>query len=396
MPARAALIVVGLTLSLVLAELALRWMEPNAWRVWPANLERTFTPDPLLIPGVSSPSRFSTNAQGMRGDPWNEAARHHILAVGGSTTICVYLDDSRAWPHRVQERLNQASGPDFAWVGNVGRPGHTTNQNLLQLEKLLGQYPRIDTVVMMVGANDFLIQLALQRARTSEADAAPFNPFQAPDPAAELARAFSDVPPQSDGAWYRRSALVRELAALRRQRSAGGSLPFLDDSGHFFAEARKYRRQASELIDALPNLTAAHRQFVRNLDRIADLTQAAGVRLILVTQPSLWDPGLSPHELDLLWTGGPPADRLGPSEAYYSAAALAEGMRAYNELLLRVCLRREIGCVDAAERLPRTSGNFYDDVHLTDAGSGRLAELIAGFLLEGDARNESDGGMQGR
>jgi hypothetical protein len=393
---RAVLLVTGLCLSLVVAELVLRWREPDAWRVWPANLRRTFTPDPLVIAGVESPSHFSTNAQGMRGDPWNEAARHHILAVGGSTTICVYLDDSSAWPHRVQDLLDRAEGPDFAWVGNVGRPGHTTQQNLLQLGKLLQQYPRIDTVVMMVGANDFLIQLALQRLRSSQPDAAAKALFAKPDPADELRRAFSDVPPPSDGPWYRRSALLRAILSLRRPRSIGESLPFLDDSGRFFAEARKFRRQSSQWLDTLPDLTAAHRQFAVNLQRIADLARASGVRLILVTQPSLWSPDLSAREMELLWTGGPPVDRLRPGEAYYSTAALAEGMNAYNEVLLGICLRRRIECIDAARQLPRTSEIFYDDVHLTDAGSRRLAELVGGYLLEAKARGWSAGAEKGR
>ena len=61
-------------------------------------------------------------------------------------------------------------------------------------------------------------------------------------------------------------------------------------------------------------------------------------------------------------------------------------MRAYNRLLLQFCDRRGIECIDAAERLPRSSEIFYDDVHLTEEGSRRLAGLIAGALLESDAQ----------
>ena len=140
-------------------------------------------------------------------------------------------------------------------------------------------------------------------------------------------------------------------------------------------------------------MTGAHRKFVHNLDRIVDLTQAAGVRLILITQPSLWDGDLSPSELDLLWTGGlrpPPA----PGESFYSAAALAKGMGAYNRLLLQVCDRRGIECIDAAEQLPTRSEIFYDDVHLTEEGSRRLARLVAGALLEGNAPEQRGAGRR--
>ena len=43
--------------------------------------------------------------------------------------------------------------PDI-WVGNVGKSGHDTRHNRLQVEKLLDQYPRIDMVVLLEGVND--------------------------------------------------------------------------------------------------------------------------------------------------------------------------------------------------------------------------------------------------
>jgi len=392
-PATAALFVGALAFSLVLAEFALRLGEADAWRVWPPNLERTLTPDPLLLPGVSGPSRFSTNAWGMRGDPWNESARQHILAVGGSTTICVYLDDSEAWPHLVQDMLNEASAPDQVWVGNVGRPGHTTVQHLLQLEKLLQQHPEIDTVLLMVGANDFLIQL-VQRSASVWAVAAAPNASDRPPLPTNLHHPFSQFPADNSGPWYRRSALVRALLTRPWRGESLEGLPLLDDSGRFYEEGRERRRQAVKFLDTLLDMTGAHRQFVRNLDRIVDLTQAAGVRLILVTQPSLWDADLSPSELDLLWAGGPPPHRPAPGAPFYSAAALAEGMAAYNRLLLQLCDRRGIECIDAAEGLPKSSEIFFDGGHFTEEGSRRLAGLIAGALLKADASKQRGAGTR--
>src|SRR5689334_4470801 len=72
------------------------------------------------LPGVRSPVVHSANKWGMRGeDPpkdWRRAFT--VITVGGSTTQCFYLDDSRAWPHLLQEKL-RSSCPS-AWVGNAG------------------------------------------------------------------------------------------------------------------------------------------------------------------------------------------------------------------------------------------------------------------------------------
>ena len=71
-------------------------------------------------------------------------------------------------------------------------------------------------------------------------------------------------------------------------------------------------------------------------------------------------------------------------------------MSVYNRLLLRVCRRRGIECVDAAGQLPKSSEIFYDDVHLTEEGSRRLASLVAGRLREGDVRDRPEAGLRAR
>jgi hypothetical protein len=110
------------------------------------------------------------------------------------------------------------------------------------------------------------------------------------------------------------------------------------------------------------------------------------VRLILLTQPTLWRADLSDAEKDLLWTGGPGLDRLGPGREYYSASALAEGMRLYNERLLAVCRERGAECFDLAAWIPRDTSIFWDDAHFTEEGARRVAELVSGYLLADPSR----------
>ncbi len=140
---RAGLFLASLLFFLAVAEGAIRLLLPNDYYVWPPNFHRTFRPDPDVVHGATVPSQLTINAFGMRGDPPGPQYQYRVLAIGGSTTICGYLDDRKAWPYLVQERSNAALGPDTVWVGNVGRPGHTTHQHLLQVEKLLARHPEI-------------------------------------------------------------------------------------------------------------------------------------------------------------------------------------------------------------------------------------------------------------
>jgi lysophospholipase L1-like esterase len=323
---------------------------------------------------VTFPSELTINALGMRGDLPGEGPVYRILAIGGSTTICVYLDDAYAWPYLLQERLNDLLGPSQVWVGNVGRPGHKTVHHILQVEKLLPQYPEVDAVILLVGINDLLSWLVLPDPAAN----------LVPTPEQELGMAFSVFPGwDADTPWYRRNLIGRALWRLSWRPIRGTEkLQPMDAHGVFQAALRHYRQRAGRLVDALPDLEPGRADYVQNLGRIVDVARERGVQVVFVTQPTLWRAALPADEQALLWGGGPPFWALREGADYYSVGALAEAMARYNASLLEVCRERGVGCIDAASGIPHRSEFFFDDAHFTEAGSARLAGLIASGLLK--------------
>jgi len=371
---QAALFVGSLAFFLAIAELAARLSLSEGYQVWPPNFRATFAPGENVLKGASDESSITINAQGMRGDPLASDQRYHLLAIGGSTTICNYLDDDDAWPYLVQQGLEAELGEGSVWVGNVGRPGHGTNQHRLHVEKLLAQYPEIDAVFVLVGINDMLIRVLLLH-----------DPIPLPKPGSDqdLRQAFSVFPGwDAESPWYRRTGIARFLVARRwrlpGQRDDG---PLVDSRAELIVRARDYRRRATSFPEELPGLPDGLAGYERNLNGIVDAAQAAGRRLIFLTQPTLWREGLTPEEEASLWMGGPRFDRLGPGAEFYSVRALAEGMARYNETLLRVCRARGVECIDLATQLPRERVVFWDDAHFTVEGSRRLAQLVSDYLL---------------
>ena len=370
---QAALFTGSLALFLAIAEAALRFWLPDGYYVWPPHFRETFSLGLDVLKGASPESSLSINAQGMRGDPLPEDGRYQVLAIGGSTTICTYLDDGDAWPHLVQRRLEDALGRNSVWVGNVGRPGHITAHHRLQLEKLLAQYPEIDAVLMLVGINDMLSRVSSLR-----------DPITLPPPGSnqQLRGVFSIFPGwDADSPWYLRTRIAQLLATrswrLPGQRAEG---PLVDARGEFVVRARDHRRQARSFLEELPGLPDGLAAYQRSLNEIVDSAQAARVRLIFLTQPTLWREGLTAEEEASLWMGGPRFDRLAPGAEFYSVRALADGMALYNQTLLRLCRERGVECIDVASQLPRDGVVFWDDAHFTAIGSRRLAQLVADYL----------------
>ncbi len=345
--------------TLALLEALLRIFAPSAsYFVLVPETDWTIAEAPDVVRGIEGISRYRVNPRGIRGRAFGpDASEYRMLAVGGSTTECAQLDDTEAWTAVLEKSLDPTKDDRRVWVGNVGRSGQTSREHVLHLEHLLPEYPRIDDVLSMVGVNDMLTALK-QGAR-----------YQPPPPEPDFSRAFVLYP--------RRSALwqtVHRLRASFSRRRAFGP----EDAGGL-TRARRARREAKVFIDDLPDLEKPLEEYRGNLNAMADIASERRVRLVLVTQPSRWREHMSEEDSRELWFGWVGED-WPVAEGYFTTGALERAMAAYNETLLGVCRERRLDCVDAAATMGPEAALYYDDVHFTEAGSRRLAGVLAAHL----------------
>lgn len=382
-------LVVAGSLALVLAEVMLRAFGPRETRyfVSPPGQRMVLTPDTTFLPGLRGEAVISTNELGLRGDPLPaDTAVFRVLVVGGSTSENLYLDDRETWTHLLQERLSPLADGRSVWVAAAARSGMSARDHAVQLPRLLDQLPRMDLVLVLVGVNDLTFALG-------QGDAYRMPPPLS-DPAvlrAQELRAFAIVPgglhesttmAHTDGAWFRRTALWRLGARIRgnlaaRRRSAG---LVQDNRGANIERWREHRRKAAALRDTLPPLELPLEEYRRNLGRIADAAAAHGTAIAFLTQPVLWRADLDRAAADRLWLGGVGDFQRAPGMVYYTPAALARAMAAYNRALLALCAERALRCYDLGGAMPREAVNFYDDVHFSEAGSRALADSVGRWL----------------
>jgi hypothetical protein len=350
---RLALLGCSAALTLALFEGGLRWLgRPMVYR---PNLRLTLNPDPAILPGTTAPMSFSTNRLGMRAPEWDPAARR-ILCVGGSTTLCLYLDDEKAWPRRLMTLLNEGGSSPTVWVGNVGKSGHDTYHHLALLERLR-EAPQADALIVLCGVNDLAHAVrASHEARRRLAPSAVFD---------------------SGGPLNPTHPYFKQAFAYQALRSFVGSTPREDEEdprGQTYAR-RRQRRQEAVKDYPLPALDADLRIFGENLAALARRCRAWGTRCIFMTQPTLWQDPM-PDDLEAL-TWFRPA--IGTRRAI-SSPDLARGMAAFNDALLDSCRREGLECIDLASAVPRDSRHFFDDEHFTEAGAERVAQVVAGHL----------------
>lgn len=364
-------------LALVACEGLLQLFTPDAYYPWAPHTRMAFHLPPGRAPGIRE-ARFSTNADGIRGETFSAAQRYRILAIGGSTTECLLLDDSLAWPHLLEAALNQRIGGEQVWVGNAGKSGTRAAHHQLSVRHLLPRYPRIDAVIVLVGINDLTYRLAHDAAYRPDS-------LTEPDRSVQLMQlAFEDLPRRfRPGPPYKRTEIWTRLRELKLLvRSWMGVEPHLQDpSGNNLVTWRRHRQIAGRLRDTLPDLRPAVEAYRRRLNAIIDEAAQFNADVILVTQPVLWKPGLPPRLRDLLWLGGVGDYQAREGNDYYAVEALAPAMDWYNQTLLQVCRDRGVGCIDLAAALPQDTTIFYDDAHFNEAGSRRVSEVIADYFL---------------
>jgi lysophospholipase L1-like esterase len=318
----------------------------------PPGRRWVFTPDSATFPGVFGVSHYTTNSVGLRGPelPPREAA-YRILAIGGSTTECVYLDDTETWQHLLMERLNQQRGNRRkVWIASAGISGYPTMYHL----RLIGESPivkKVDALVFLIGANDFNQFL---RGNLQDGE---FRPKKTP-----IWR-YSPILQMVRTQWQRRESAIAE-----------------DFQGKNII-LRRLKRQSATIRSSLPDLDKALPQYESRVEAIVRLARSFGLRPVFVTQPTLWDKNLGEHAKSLLWLGD-----ISKHE-YLSVEAGRAGIDRYNDALMHVCEKLSVECISTSSMNGKEQ-YYYDDFHYNEAGAAELARIIADHLISRASAND--------
>lgn len=372
--------------SLVLlfcAELFQRAIEadPNRFFTFPPNTQFSLTINPEILPGVSPASAFKVNTLGLRGrEPAGEPKR--ILVLGGSTVENIVQNEANVWTAKLDARIAETAGNGTVWVGNAGRSGITSFENLIQLRHLDDIVQNVGMAIVLIGFND--MAYGFRNANRDEVEkVSEVERYQ---------RTFFVV--QGDKrafprnlALYRLFVSVRRWAnfALRGETPVGGFRPDPDGYMRWLADTRREQMAATAQVDTPPDLTPFLRQFHDNLAAMAALAARKGVDLVLVTQPVAFRPNQSETLRGTYgWSGlvDVPLKDGSRRKFYYSPGALHAMMSLYNATTLQACVDLKLTCIDLSEKLPPDTAYFYDGLHLTDLGNAAVADAVFDGLRE--------------
>lgn len=325
----------------------------------PARLSLRTDVEPGL-PGMRGPNRFTTNNLGFRGDSLivpKPPREIRVFLLGGSSTECLYLDDTAALNAVVQRALQRLVGAGSAVrVYGVGTSGHRSDDHVsMFVHRVVHLEP--DLIVVFSGINDLTAAISghdplhyagqgsapdtlgfLQLVRVTATE------FQLPRRVFYLAKRLR---PPAD----------RELLERIPLRSDYRTLVDL-------------QRRAPTTTEAPPIPSAA---YGANLRSLVGAARANRVGVVLMTQQTTWASTVDPRVEEWQWM-------LYRNGRTYDARHMDRALEALNDVMRQVARESGLRLYDLARSIPKSLEYFYDDVHFNQRGAHRAGEELAAVI----------------
>ena len=353
-------LLLGLLLAAGVLEISVWVAQPEAsYEQWHASSLR-YLLDPevdwKLEPGTHPWGRI--NGDHFRGPPLSKdkpADVFRIAVLGGSAAFDLYKPDEQAWPLLLEQHLNAnrhaaRKGPRYQ-VLNAGTPGYSTWQSVRLLRAhIFDWHP--DLILVYHLYND------------------------------SLAFRFDDSEKIIRG--WRMNARANHLSAAAHPHLAwdalGSVLPHAGDllRHQWIQFQRRQRLQENAAYWHRPKLgERAHPVglgfYHDNLEHMAELSEAHGVRMGIITQASMIREHPTAEQRQVIGYG-------------YRGLSHPELWASYQrtwQMATELAERHEhVFALPAHLLVPPTREMFHDEVHLTDRGSALLSELVARHLQE--------------
>lgn len=348
---KVALIVLGMGVALLIAEIVLRYHNPFGFRmrgntiVLPANQTYAIEdPNLQVFDKLDKRVTHTKNSLGFRGaePPPDFAAQLTVLTVGGSTTECFYLSDHQAWPALLEGRLK----PTFPklWLNNAGLDGHSSFGHLILVNDYLTQL-RPKVALFMLGINDLFVDSPNHYDRMDR------NLL-----IGTLANHSELVALGLNMVRHARTVSMKSLGAMPRPINL---------------KVPEYREVPPEEEQSLLlELEKPLAQYESRLARLIKLTRQSGIEPVLITQPALFGEGVDDVTLARL-------DRVDIEIHKKMNGRVAwKLLERYNDVTRKLGREQGVTVIDLAAKLPKSSRYFYDYLHYGKEGAAKVAEIV--------------------
>ncbi len=298
------------------------------------------------------------NSLGFRGPepPINFSSLKTIIAVGGSTTECIFLTEGKTWADVVYNILKPKM-PSL-WINNAGIDGHSTFGHLELMKQYISKL-KPTYALFLVGIND----MAIEQGRDQD------NNQIANKKIIDSSNFFSFI--------KNNSMLISYLEYLFGQKGTHDVLAMKDwiadydliKSDPTFEPFTDQDMEENKLRLA---------EYKNRLESLMKLTQSYSIKPILITQPTVYGYGIDKTTgIDL---GKVVVSDFTENGKRRTGADKWRLLETYNDVTRNTAKEFNIPLIDLAREMPKDTNYYYDFVHFTEKGAEKVGEIMAEHL----------------
>lgn len=288
------------------------------------------------------------NSLGFRGPEKRDdlASTLSIITVGGSSTECHFLTEGKTWPDQLAIRLQRRFQP--LWLNNAGFDGHSTfGHSVLVNDYLTRLKPKV--AIFLVGNNEIENDQPLFHDKLNIKGSFP--------------------------GWKHYIAQNSEVISLGLNILRGWRARKVNNTTDRAMEMRNYQPRTFTPEQEEARMKAQEPYLVKykaRLEALIDTCRRYGIYPVVLTQPNLIGEGKDSAT-------GADLETI-PVGSEFNGRLLWKVLSLYNDVTKLVCTEKKVDVVDMAQLMPKSSLYFYDNVHYTNEGAERFAEILSAEL----------------
>lgn len=321
-------------------------------RMKPKPYIENFHPYLQAIHTRENDSNLHINSDNFRYDELTENKPdniYRIFIVGGSTV----LDKDRSYEKNLVKQIENMLQDYYPnkkiQVINAGYERYTSQHSLILYETKISDF-NPDLIVVWQGFNDLYYSCM--------SDFIPIKKYR------NDYSHFYEVLTNVTNSYFNYDL---KLISVERLKKA-----FFEN---FYADIRKnFIKTEPKMeyveMDSFPSLNA----YIRNVNYMIKLAKADNVKIILGNQPNNYLDDPKAYVLAQFYC------KKGTINV--SLKSIRTAMNKFNESSRKIALEQNIPFIDIESRVPKTWEYFTDDVHYTDKGSKRVAEVVFESIVD--------------
>lgn len=313
-------------------------------------------------------NEFGFRSMSMRSEKKPEGTSR-IFFLGGSTTEEIYLPEEKTFSYLVEKKLSEKLRKPFEGINN-GISGYLAADVLAVLIYKV-MYYEPDAVVVMMGVNDLRYGVVPS-----------YDPIHRPNYRKDLYDPHHQESPQE-----LISKLLKHSHFLTLIKWRIVNRIFPPDAEKFKSKLEEYDSWRKErLQNPFTEMVESKSldDFIKYMKEIIFVARGHGVRLILMTEPSIYQENLPQEINEKLWMGW-----LGAASSLkinLSNEFLYREMIHFNDAVRKLSKDYNVELIDLEKEIPKTLDYFYDDVHFTPQGAEKVSEVISNYLASSPKR----------